>query len=68
MLLMANKHVRHLPVVDAAGAPVGLIAAGDVLRGIIAEQREQVVHLALYETPEVDQQGPSCCDDENGMA
>lgn len=65
MLLMANKHVRHLPVVNAAGAPIGLIAVGDVLRGIIAQQREQVVRLNLYETPDVEGQGPSCCAGEN---
>jgi CBS domain-containing protein len=61
MLLMANKHVRHLPVLSAAGGLVGIVAVGDVLRGIIAEQRGNIVRLNLYETPEVEGQSPSCC-------
>jgi CBS domain-containing protein len=53
MSLMTNKHVRHLPVVDAQGALVGFISIGDVLKAIIREQQEHINRLALRETGHV---------------
>ncbi len=51
MLLMLNKHVRHLPVLDAGGQLTGIISAGDVLKAIIEDQREHIVRLELDNAP-----------------
>jgi len=48
--LMTNKHVRHLPVIDAQGELVGIISIGDVLKAIIRQQQEHITRLALRET------------------
>ena len=37
MLMMAKKHIRHLPVIDK-NELVGLISIGDVMRAIVAEK------------------------------
>jgi CBS domain-containing protein len=47
MLLMTNKHIRHLPVMEA-GQLAGMVSIGDVLKAVIAEQREHLVRLQLY--------------------
>ncbi len=48
--LMTNKHVRHLPVVDAEGQFVGLLSIRDVLKAIIREQQQHIAKLSLRET------------------
>ncbi len=50
MVLMTNKHIRHLPVVDAAGTLVGIISTRDVLKSIVDWQREHIERLQLYQT------------------
>ncbi len=48
MALMTERHVRHLPVVEA-GELVGIISIGDVVKAIIEEQQhviDQLGHLA----------------------
>ncbi|GGY08642.1 CBS domain-containing protein [Paludibacterium paludis] len=46
MALMTDKHIRHLPVMDA-GKLIGLLSIGDLVRATIEEQKfviEQLVH------------------------
>jgi CBS domain-containing protein len=49
MQVMTDKHIRHLPVIDAEKL-IGLISIGDVVKGIISEQRETINHLEEYIT------------------
>lgn len=48
MQLMSNRRIRHLPVLDASGALVGVISIGDVVRYIIEEQKSIIAHLESY--------------------
>ncbi|MCC6539477.1 MAG: CBS domain-containing protein [Bryobacterales bacterium] len=45
MRLMTERRVRHLPVVDTAGAVLGLLSIGDLVKWIISEQEEQIERL-----------------------
>ncbi len=45
--VMTNKHIRHLPVVDADGKLVGFLSIGDVLKAVIREQQEHIHMLTL---------------------
>jgi CBS domain-containing protein len=47
MQLMTDRHVRHLPVVDA-GRVVGVVSIGDLVKAVIAEQRQQIEQLESY--------------------
>jgi CBS domain-containing protein len=47
MKLMTDNHIRHLPVVDDKRL-VGVIAIGDVLKAIIAEQQSTINQLEDY--------------------
>ncbi len=47
MQLMTDRHVRHLPVVDA-GRVVGMVSIGDLVKAVIAEQRQQIEQLESY--------------------
>ncbi len=47
MLLMTQKRVRHLPVVEST-RQVGMISIGDVLKGMLAEQEETIHQLENY--------------------
>lgn len=51
--LMTNKHVRHLPVVDAEGRLISVISIGDVLKAIIRQQQEHIEKLTLRESGHV---------------
>ena len=50
MQLMTDERVRHLPVVDDAGRLVGLISIGDVVKAMIAQQRDLIANLERYIT------------------
>lgn len=43
MALMTEKHFRHLPVVDDAGALVGIVSNRDLVREIISD-KEFIIH------------------------
>lgn len=45
MSLMTNKRIRHVPVVDAKDALVGLISIGDVLKAVIHQQQSMINRL-----------------------
>jgi CBS domain-containing protein len=50
MQVMTERHIRHLPVVDAAGSMVGMISIGDLVRGVIEEQQETIEQLERFIT------------------
>ena len=47
MQLVTDKHVRHLPVVEA-GRVVGMVSIGDLVKAVIAEQQQQIQQLESY--------------------
>jgi CBS domain-containing protein len=47
MQLMTDKRVRHLPVINA-GRVVGMVSIGDLVKAVIAEQRQQIEQLESY--------------------
>ena len=48
MQLMTEKRFRHLPVVDAGGAMVGVISIGDLVRAVIEEQKATIEQLEKF--------------------
>lgn len=51
MALMTENRMRHLPVIDK-GKLVGLISIGDLVKGIISEQKFIIEQLEHYITGE----------------
>jgi CBS domain-containing protein len=49
MNVMTDERIRHLPVVDH-GQVVGMISIGDLVKAVIADQREAIEHLEHYIT------------------
>lgn len=47
MVLMSDKRVRHLPVVQN-GQLIGIISIGDVVKFIIEEQETVIEHFKMY--------------------
>jgi CBS domain-containing protein len=47
MFLMTEKHIRHLPVIEN-GELAGIITIGDVVKGIIGEQKRTIEDLESY--------------------
>lgn len=47
MELMTEKHIRHLPVVDNDEVK-GMVSIGDVVKFIIADQKQTISHLESY--------------------
>ncbi len=48
MQVLTERRIRHLPVVDAAGAMVGMISIGDLVRAVIEEQQETIEQLEKF--------------------
>lgn len=53
MVLMSEKHIRHLPVLSDDGKLVGIISIGDVVKAIIADHELLINHLEGYITGQV---------------
>lgn len=49
MSMMTEKHIRHLPIVED-GEVKGMVSIGDVVKYIIADQKETISHLESYIT------------------
>ncbi|MBA1262700.1 CBS domain-containing protein [Stutzerimonas sp. NM35] len=47
MQLMTDRHLRHLPVLDA-GKLVGMLSIGDVVKELVAEKESLIQHLEQY--------------------
>ncbi len=47
MVLMTNKRVRHLPVLDD-GKLIGIVTIGDAVKQIISEQESTIAQLEKY--------------------
>lgn len=47
MVLMTEKRIRHLPVVDD-GELVGVISIGDCVKAVIDEQKHEIEDLRRY--------------------
>ncbi len=50
LALMTEKHVRHLPVLDADGKILGLVSIGDLVKATIAHQAFIIEQLERYIT------------------
>ena len=50
MHLMTDKRIRHLPVLDEAGALVGVVSIGDMVKETIAYQQFLIRQLESYIT------------------
>ena len=50
MQIMSTGRMRHLPVVDANDKLVGMISIGDLVKGIISEQKFIIEQLEHYIT------------------
>ncbi|GAA4330993.1 CBS domain-containing protein [Variovorax defluvii] len=48
MAVMTENRVRHLPVLDDDGKLVGLVSIGDLVKGIISEQKFIIEQLHNY--------------------
>lgn len=49
MNVMTDERIRHLPVVHE-GKVVGMISIGDLVKAVIADQRDAIEHLEHYIT------------------
>ena len=47
MQIMTEKHIRHLPVVNESKV-IGMISIGDVVKFIIADQKQTISQLESY--------------------
>ena len=48
MVLMTEKHIRHLPVLDTAKRVIGMVSIGDVVKETISEQAFLIKQLEQY--------------------
>jgi CBS domain-containing protein len=48
MELMTERRIRHLPVLGSAGAMIGMISIGDLVRAVIEEQQETIEQLEKF--------------------
>ena len=47
MNMMTDSRIRHLPVVDS-GVLTGIISIGDLVKAVIADQKEEIEQLEHY--------------------
>jgi CBS domain-containing protein len=46
--MMLEKHIRHLPVIDSAGMPVGMLSIRNLLHEKVADLTDQLDSLEAY--------------------
>ena len=49
MVLMTDKHIRHLPVIEE-GRLIGIVSIGDIVKAVIEAQRLTIEELESYIT------------------
>jgi CBS domain-containing protein len=49
MVLMTDKHIRHLPVLEE-GRLIGIVSIGDIVKAVIEAQRLTIEELETYIT------------------
>ena len=49
MVLMTDKHIRHLPVIEE-GRLIGIVSIGDIVKAVIEAQRLTIEELETYIT------------------
>jgi CBS domain-containing protein len=47
MSIMTEKHIRHLPVMED-GRVSGIVSIGDLVKELIAEQKQEISYLQQY--------------------
>jgi CBS domain-containing protein len=47
MQLMTDRHIRHLPVIEGQNL-IGIISIGDVVKGIIQDQTDQIESMEKF--------------------
>lgn len=47
MQLVTDSRIRHLPVLES-GQVVGVVSIGDLVKAVIADQRQELDHLQRY--------------------
>ena len=47
MQLVTDSRIRHLPVIEG-GQVVGVVSIGDLVKAVIAEQKQELDHLQRY--------------------
>lgn len=50
MALMTEKHIRHLPVLDAHAKVLGVVSIGDVVKEMACQQKTIISELEKYIT------------------
>lgn len=46
-LILADKRIRHIPVIDDKGM-IGMVSIGDVVRAVVSEHREELNRLNAF--------------------
>ena len=47
MMVMTEKHIRHLPVIEG-GKVIGVLSIGDLVKQVIEEQQQEIEQLQKY--------------------
>ena len=50
MAIMTEKHIRHLPILDADHQVIGIVSIGDVVKEMISQQQFIINQLETYIT------------------
>ena len=48
MAIMTDKHIRHLPILNAEGQLIGMLSIGDLVKAMIEQQQKTIEQLQSY--------------------